>query len=142
MNNFALGQTKTINLKITPEMVESFVKWSGDNAPLHTSDEFARDNGFKGKVVHGAALFSLVSQFVGVHFPGFNSLWLKADVKFHQPCYAPAQLSINGEITMLSPVTSSLILDINVHDEHNTHLLSVKSYHKIISPGQSDENQH
>lgn len=133
MNEFETGQTKSITVSITPQMVDAFVQWSGDHAPLHTSDEFARQNGFKGRIVHGAALFALVSQFVGVHFPGFNSLWLKADIKFHHPCYAPSQLLIQGQISQLSPSTSSLILDINVHDDHKNHLLSVKSFHKILS---------
>ncbi len=140
MNNFSIGQEQAIALEITPKMVEDFVLWSGDNAPFHTSDDFAKSNSFKGKIVHGAALFSLVSRFVGVSLPGPDSLWLKAEVKFHNPCYAPAEVTIHGKILMLSKATSSLVLEIHMHDEGKNLLLSMKSYHKIISRGQPNGN--
>ena len=114
-------------------MIESFVNWSGDSAPLHVDDQFSQARGFKKKVVHGAALFSLVSRFVGVHFPGPDCLWIKADVKFHNPCYAPCEITIEGKVTLVSEATSSLILGIVVKDHQQAELMTIKSFHKTMS---------
>ena len=66
MDGFREGDSRTLQIAITDDIVNAFAEWSGDDAPLHTSDAYARARGFEKKVVHGAALFSLVSRFVGV----------------------------------------------------------------------------
>ena len=139
MHGFHEGDSQTLQVAITDDIVNAFVEWSGDDTPLHTNDEYARARGFEKRVVHGAALFSLVSRFVGVHFPGPECLWMKADVKFHSPCYSPCEVSIRGEILSVSVATSSLILGLKVLDANQTQLMSVKSFHKILSARDADD---
>ncbi len=139
MDGFREGDSRTLQIAITDDIVNAFAEWSGDDAPLHTSDAYARARGFEKKVVHGAALFSLVSRFVGVHFPGPESLWMKADVKFHKPCYTPCEVTIRGEILSVSEATSSIILGVTVLDASQIQLMSVKSFHKILSARDADD---
>src|SRR5262249_39235297 len=103
-----------------------------DLAPLHTNDEFARQAGFEKRVVHGAVLFSMISRFVGMHFPGPQSLWLKSEIKFHRPCYPPGAITISRKIALVSTATSSVALDISVTDSAGQELASARSYHKIL----------
>jgi 3-hydroxybutyryl-CoA dehydratase len=63
---------------ITKNGVDSFVELSGDISPVHVNDEFARDCGFKGCVVHGALLVSYLSQLRGIHLPGENCFLLES----------------------------------------------------------------
>jgi len=130
---FKEGQEQSLTIQLTEEVAQAFTQWSGDCAPLHTDSEFARSRGFEQKVVHGAALFSLVSRFVGLDFPGPDSLWMKADVKFHSPCYAPNEITITGVVSLVSESTSSVILAISVTDQQGTELMTVKSFHKIMN---------
>ena len=121
-----------MSVEITEEMVRFFAEWSGDLAPLHTSDDFAKKAGFEKRVVHGAILFSMMSRFVGMHFPGPQSLWLESDVKFHRPCYAPSKITITGKIALVSEATGSVILNITITDGSGAKIATAKSYHKIL----------
>ena len=109
MTTFREGDEQALTVAITEDMVRFFANWSGDQAPLHTNDDFARKAGFEKRVVHGAVLFSMISRFVGMQFPGPKSLWLKSEVKFHHPCYAPSTVTISGKIVLVSVATASLI---------------------------------
>ena len=70
-------------------MSDAFSELSGDDAPLHTDETFARAHGFDGRVVHGALVVSLLSRVVGTRFPGPRSLWLKCDISFRNPWLTP-----------------------------------------------------
>lgn len=134
MLGFQEGDERELKLSLDRDAAQRFVDWSGDNALLHTDDAYAKARGFERRIVHGAALFALVSQFVGVHFPGGESLWMGADVKFHNPCYAPCELTITGRISRISEATSSMTLAITVVDQRGAKLLSAKSRHRILQP--------
>ena len=132
MGQLEVGQNFSLTIKITESMVANFIAISGDSAPLHTDEEFARSKGFQGCLVHGALLVSLASRFVGLHLPGPSCIWLRADSKFHAPCYAPEEIHIQGKISQISEALSSLAVDISITNSKNVVLATIKSFHKIL----------
>ena len=132
MSEFREGAEFILDVELTEWMVADFVRLSGDSAPLHTDASFARSKGFEGTLVHGALLLSLVSRFVGVHFPGPESLWLRVDARFHAPAYAPDTFTIRGRIIQISEAASSLAVDISVTDGKRLTVLAAKSFHKLL----------
>lgn len=126
------GEGCSIQVDITEEMVCVFADFSGDMAPLHTSNEFAIKMGFKKCVVHGAILFSMMSRFVGMYLPGPKSIWLANEIKFHKPCYAPCTITITGTTKQVSQSTSSVIVDIAMVDNSGAVIATAKSYHKLL----------
>jgi 3-hydroxybutyryl-CoA dehydratase len=125
------GAEFTLEAELTEQMVADFTRLSGDNAPLHTDASFAHSKGFEDRLVHGALLVALVSRFVGVHFPGPRGLWLKVDVRFPSPCYAPDTLTIRGRVVQASEATSSVVIDISIVNRRQVQVLHAKSFHKI-----------
>jgi hypothetical protein len=67
-----------------------------------------------------------------MHFPGPQSLWLKSEVKFHHPCYAPSTITITGKIVLVSEATSSVILDINITNGDGLKIATARNFHKIM----------
>lgn len=132
MSELREGAEFSLDVELTEAMVADFIRLSGDNAPLHTDATFARRKGFEGALVHGALLLSLVSRFVGVHFPGPDSLWLRADARFPAPSYAPDRFTIHGRIAQVSEATSSVVVDISVTNGKRLTVMVVKSFHKIV----------
>jgi 3-hydroxybutyryl-CoA dehydratase len=126
------GDERALTVDLTESMVQAFTEWSGDHAPLHTNDDFSRQAGFAKRIVHGAVLFSLISRFVGMHFPGPQSLWLKSEVKFHHPCYAPNTLTITGRVVSVSEAIASVMLDIDITNSDGLKIASARNYHKIM----------
>ena len=65
---------ESFKVKITQNMIESFIDISGDDNPLHIDNEYAVKKGFKGKVVHGFLSASFYSRLVGVYIPGKKAI--------------------------------------------------------------------
>ena len=126
------GFESQLKVRVTEEMLDSFIIWSGDSAPLHTDEVFARSHGYAGRIVHGAALFSLVSRFFGMYFPGPNSVLLKSDISFCKPCYAPSDLLIKGIVKHYSEATQTLVINFEVMDSNDETIAFLKGYHKLL----------
>ena len=98
---------------IDPEIIDRFSNLSGDLSPLHSSVSFAKERGFKGRVVHGFLLTAYLSELVGVYFPGINSLIQNINIKFSSPAYAGDEVKINvtvAEVGKLENVEEMIIL--------------------------------
>ena len=70
VDRFQVGVSDTMAIPVSQAMSDAFAELSGDNAPLHTDEDFATGSGFEGRLVHGALVFSLLSRMVGTRFPG------------------------------------------------------------------------
>ena len=109
-DDFCVGSQAKKKVHLSEEMLDIFIDLSGDTAPLHCDDAFAREKGFEGRVVHGALLLSLLSQVIGTEFPGPDYIWVKTDFLFKKPCYAPCDIEIEGKITRISEATDTIVI--------------------------------
>ena len=57
VDRFQVGASDTMAISVSQAMCDAFGGLSGDDAPLHTDDDFARRNGFERRLVHGAMVF-------------------------------------------------------------------------------------
>ena len=119
-------------ISVSQAMCDAFIELSGDDAQLHTDDDYARRNGFEGRLVHGAMVFSLLSRMVGTRFPGPRSLWLKCDIGFRNPCYAPSVLRFNGVVVQQSEATRSISLTFDITDDRERQIATAKTVHKVL----------
>lgn len=120
-------------LHISQEDVERFATLSGDKAPLHTDEAFARSHGFSGKVVHGALLAAGVSKLVGMELPGPNAVLERMDLSFRKPVHAPADLRLTGRVRHISEAVQSLTLDITIQDSSEAVVVTGKTWHRILT---------
>jgi 3-hydroxybutyryl-CoA dehydratase len=134
VDRFQVGASETMVIPVSQAMTEAFGDLSGDDAPLHTNESFARGHGFEGRLVHGALVVSLLSRVVGTRFPGPESLWLKCDVSFRNPCYAPAVLRFHGIVVQQSEATRSIILTFDITDDRDRQIATAKTVHKVLEP--------
>ena len=120
IDDIAEGMSYVFTKTITAKDVDSFAEISGDTSPLHISDSFAMDRGYRGRVVHGALLVSYISQIIGVHFPGENCLLQSLNIKFHAPCFIDDTVEIKASVAQVSHGANALVLEILV-DNAKTH---------------------
>lgn len=80
-------------------MMEKFKAVSGDNNPLHTDENFAREKGFKSRVVYGMLTASLYSCLTGEYLPGRNCLLQSVHADFLSPVFIGDTLTVSGKIT-------------------------------------------
>jgi len=134
IDRFQPGVSETATIPVSLAMSDAFGELSGDDAPLHTDEEFARAHGFEGRLVHGALVVSLLSRVVGTRFPGPRSVWLKCDISFRNPCYAPSTLRFHGIVAQQSEATGSIALTFNITDDRDRQIATAKTVHKVLEP--------
>ena len=127
MNSMHLGMNESIQKIITEDDVISFSNISGDNNPIHLSDEYAKQTRYKKRIAHGLLSASFFSAIFGTKLPGNGCVYLSQSLKFKYPVY------IGDEVT--ATVT---ILEIN--KEKNTIAFSTicRVKNKIVIDGMAE----
>lgn len=106
--NFEFSKSYRIDETVYRALVEVF----GDENPLHVDDEYARRSGFDRRVMHGAILQGFLSNFVGMHFPGKNSLILSVSLNYHQPCYLSDEVVLTARVRQKTETGSAVVLEV------------------------------
>jgi 3-oxoacyl-[acyl-carrier protein] reductase len=105
-----VGDAASLELHITPKLVEEFATFTGDHNPLHMDDEFAGARGFRRRVVHGMAYGSFLSRLIGMDLPGAGALWTEQAFRFVQPVFIGDVLQLRATVTEVSRSTGTLRL--------------------------------
>ena len=101
-NKIAVGMSEEFVTTVTDEMMELFLRLSGDVNPLHVDADYARLKGFPNRVVYGMLSSSLYSTLVGVYLPGKYCLLQGVEITFHHPVYVGDVLTVRGEISYIN----------------------------------------
>ncbi|KAG5177432.1 dehydratase [Tribonema minus] len=94
-----VGQWMEVKHTFPQEAVDAFAKYSGDNNPIHLSEEYAKGGGkrhFKGCVVHGLLVSGLFSMLFGRSFAG--ALYVTQELKFKKPVHVGDKLTARIEV--------------------------------------------
>jgi 3-hydroxybutyryl-CoA dehydratase len=110
------GQQVCFDATITEEMIDVFAALTGDINPLHLDQSFARQKGYRARVVHGALLSGLVSRLVGVHLPGKNCLLHSMNMKFLVPVFAGDSLRVTGIVEQLSIAAKAMTIQVVIQN--------------------------
>ncbi len=108
------GQTAVIEAELTDRMLDTFSEISGDRSAIHTSGEFARESGFKGRIVHGLLLGSIVSRMVGMELPGKHGFLHNITLNFHKPCYVGYRIIVEAEITDIIESVKTIVVKVKI----------------------------
>lgn len=114
INDIQEGMGFSFTVTITTEMINSFAALSGDENPLHMDENFAREHGFAGRVVHGAMLTAFISRLIGMYCPGRRALWHSLNLKYHHPSYSGDELIIAGVVDQISESVQTMLLKLTV----------------------------
>lgn len=92
------GDTLDASYVIEESVYQGFLDTFQDVNPVHVDESYAKSKGFEGRVMHGAILNGFVSHFIGMRFPGENSLLLSVDSKYLKPCYLGDPLELRCKV--------------------------------------------
>lgn len=90
---------------VTEEMMDKFLEISGDNNPLHVDSEFAKGQGFPGRVVYGMLTAAFYSRLAGVYLPGKYCLLHSVESSFHAPVFIGDILTVSGFVKVKHEAT-------------------------------------
>lgn len=82
-----VGMSASYSQTITDADIKSFAGISGDNNPVHMSDEFAKESMFGKRIAHGLLSASFFSAIFGTKLPGTGCVYVSQNIKFLRPVY-------------------------------------------------------
>lgn len=119
-----VGAKHTEKYQLTQGVYEHFLALSQDWNPIHISDDEAKKRGFPAKVMHGGILHGFLSHFVGMCFPGRQSLLLKTDLRYANPCFLEDRLVLEAVVSQKTEAAKALMLDLKFHREPDHFLVA------------------
>lgn len=127
-----IGDEDEITHIITREDVDSFVRLTGDNNPLHVDEAYAAKTSFKKPVVHGMLTASFLSTLIGTRLPGQGSLWYEQNMRFLLPVRVGEKIRVWAKVRQKSSAQRVLVLDTVIFGEDNRSVIEGQAKVKIM----------
>jgi 3-oxoacyl-[acyl-carrier protein] reductase len=142
-DRFAVGQSASLERVISAEDVSAFSRLTGDDNPVHVDDEYARQMGLGGRVVHGMLTAGFISTLIGTALPGPGALWLSERFNFRAPTRIGDRVQATVVVRRISPSTRVLVLDVEVRNQRAALLLDGEAHvHVLKPPDDADRIEH
>ena len=98
---------------ITDKTYSGFIQLFKDENPLHTDEQFAKEKGFKGIVMHGNILNGFISYFIGECLPTKNVIIHSQEIQYKIPIYLNDKLKLEAEVTGIYESVNAVELKYN-----------------------------
>jgi 3-hydroxybutyryl-CoA dehydratase len=108
--DLSVGMSSERSYQFTDQRVALFSSLVDDMAPVHMDSEYARNQGFDGKIVHGLFVQSIISGILGNEIPGPRSVINSLNMKMHNPVLVGEMVNYHVEITSLTPSVAAVSL--------------------------------
>ena len=102
LEELKIGQTAIMSKTVTESDILSFAGVSGDNNPVHISEEFASKTIFRKRVAHGFLTASFISSVIGTKLPGPGSIYVKQILEFLSPIYVGETVTIKVTVNNIN----------------------------------------
>lgn len=118
-NEIEVGQEVSFIYKIDEKMMEQFKQISKDDNPLHNDLEYAKENGYKEKVVYGLLTQSALSSLAGMYMPGKYSLIHSIETLFIKPVFlSDCPLIVNAKVISKDDRFNQIELKYNIYNQN------------------------
>jgi 3-hydroxybutyryl-CoA dehydratase len=97
-DHFEIGTKGSFQSEITKDKMNCFLKISGDENPMHMSDSYAQEKGFRARLVYGMLTASLYSTLAGMYLPGEKCILKSVETYFQNPVYVGDILNVSGVV--------------------------------------------
>lgn len=118
MESIKEGIVEGFNVTITEEMLDSFLKITGDINPMHNDDEFARSRGYDKKIVYGMLTASFISTLAGVYLPGKNCIIHSVETNFVKPVFVGDTLLVQGTVRKADPRFGQVEIKVDITNQN------------------------
>lgn len=123
MNRYTLeqiqpGLTESFTTTVTEEKMQLFFALTGDNSPIHVSEQTAQARGHSGRVVYGMLCASLFSTLAGVYLPGETCLLHSVEAKFASPVYIGDTLTVTGTVQEVNQTFGEITIKAAIVNQH------------------------
>jgi len=113
------GLEESFDVTITSDMMDKFLDISNDTNPLHVDVNYAKEKGFKDRVVYGLLTSSFYSTLAGVYLPGKYCILQGLDIQFSKPVFIGDILTISGKVKYINQSYKQLEIKAIIRNQNN-----------------------
>lgn len=110
LEDLQIGQRVEQEFLVSADMVEAFIRLTGDAAPVHLQQDHAERLGFNGPIAHGLLVASLYSSLLGMRLPGPDSVIMKLSTDMLKPVYPGDRLLLSAAVGRISAAAKAVTL--------------------------------
>lgn len=132
-DSISVGQKASLEVELTPALVDAFARLTGDINPLHVDDAFARGKGFPSRLAHGLLSAAFFSTIAGTMLPGRDCILQGVKVDFRKPVPAGTKLILSAVVTQKIDAVRALVMEISARDAAGQVVLSGKLQAGLLS---------
>lgn len=137
-----VGDSASASKHFSNAEIEAFAAFSGDLNPVHTDDEYARQLGFRSKLVHAAEMNALLSKILGTQLPGAGNLCLTQNLRFPNPVYAGDTVTMTVSVAQKFAALQTLMLKIEAKNQAGEVVYFGDAKVKVLAPGTSPSSSN
>jgi 3-hydroxybutyryl-CoA dehydratase len=108
IERFEIGMTECYEQSITDADIKAFAGLSGDNNPVHMSEEYAEKSRFKKRIAHGMLSASFFSALFGTKLPGYGCVYASQNLIFRRPVYLGDTVVAQIEVLSIDKTKSTI----------------------------------
>ena len=90
---------------VTEADMACFQELSGDSSRIHVDANYARQRGFRDRIVYGGIMLAKLSYVLGAKIPGDEGVSVQWSVTFRNALYVGEEAEIRLEVTDVSSAT-------------------------------------
>ena len=114
-----VGLEESFEVIIDKHKMDKFLEISQDINPLHIDEKYAKDKGFRDRVVYDMLTASFYSTLVGVYLPGKYCILQGVDIQFSRPVFINDRLTITGKVNYINEAYKQLEIKATIVNQHN-----------------------
>jgi 3-hydroxybutyryl-CoA dehydratase len=111
LEKIKVGMEASYSHTVTDADVKAYAGLSGDNNPVHMSDEHAASSRFGRRIAHGLYSAGFFSALFGTRLPGPGCLYVAQNLRFKQPVYLGDTVTATIKVTNLDIPRSRIYFD-------------------------------
>lgn len=99
ISNIKIGMTESYSQTISDSDIKTYAGISGDNNPVHMSEEYAKQSRFKKRIAHGLLSAGFFSALFGTRLPGAGCVYVSQNLEFKRPVYLGDRVTATITVT-------------------------------------------
>lgn len=103
---FKVGDKFEYSFGVTESTYLHFQEMTSDKNPLHVDEEFAKQKGFRERVMYGNILNGFVSYFIGMGLPSKDVMLLSQSINWKKPVYMNDKVDFEAKVSEVSEAVS------------------------------------
>ena len=119
IDNFHINQSFSNHFDLNEDVYALFLKLSNDNNHMHVSDDYAKEYGFEGKIMHGNILNAFISYFIGECLPVKNVVIQSQSIDFKKPVYINTKIQFIATVDSIVESVHVVIFKFNFQNSQN-----------------------